>query len=79
MKSTTQTIEPTSGERILRLPEVEQKTGLKHSAIFDRMEKGEFPHSFSIIGTKAKGWLLSEIDEWIRQRAATRKAKGAVS
>jgi prophage regulatory protein len=78
MKSTTQTaVEPTLGERILRLPEVKQKTGLGHSAIFDRMERGEFPRSFSIIGTKAKGWLLSEIDEWIRQRAATRKAKEA--
>jgi prophage regulatory protein len=64
------------GERILRLPEVQQKTGLKHSSIFDRMERGEFPRSFSIVGSKAKGWLLSEIDEWIRQRAATRTRHG---
>jgi prophage regulatory protein len=62
------------GERILRLPEVERKTGLKHSAIYDRMERGEFPHSFLIVGTKAKGWLLSEIDAWIRSRASSREA-----
>jgi prophage regulatory protein len=59
-----------SGERILRLPEVKRKTGLGHSAIYVRMELGEFPRSFLIVGTKAKGWLLSEIDQWIRDRAA---------
>jgi prophage regulatory protein len=60
-----------SGERILRLAEVKHKTGLGHSAIYVRMEQGEFPRSFLIVGTKAKGWLLSEIDQWIRDRAIT--------
>jgi prophage regulatory protein len=63
-----------SGERILRLDEVKAKVGLGHSAIFDRMNRGEFPRSFSIVGTKAKGWLLSEIDQWIRERAGSRRA-----
>jgi prophage regulatory protein len=62
------------GERILRLSEVKAKVGLGHSVIYERMERGEFPRSFSIVGTKAKGWLLSEIDEWIRERAGRREA-----
>jgi prophage regulatory protein len=61
-------------ERILRLGEVMAKTGLKHSAIYEAMERGAFPRSFLIIGTRAKGWLSSEVDAWIRERAAQREA-----
>jgi prophage regulatory protein len=62
------------GERILRLSEVKAKTGLGHSSIYDRMDGGEFPRSFLIVGTKARGWLLSEVDAWIRDRAGKREA-----
>jgi prophage regulatory protein len=61
------------GERVLRRAEVESKVGLKHSAIYVAMERGEFPKSFPL-GSKARGWLQSEIDAWIRERAAQRKS-----
>jgi prophage regulatory protein len=62
------------GERILRLSEVKAKVGLGHSVIYERMERGEFPRSFLIVGSKARGWLLSEVDAWIRSRASSREA-----
>lgn len=49
---------------ILRLKQVQGRTGLSRSTIYDRMGKGTFPCSVSL-GARAVGWLESEIDEWI--------------
>ena len=58
-------------KRIIRLPVVEVKTGLKHSAIYQRITEGEFPRQVHL-GPKAVGWLEAEIDAWIDARAAER-------
>ncbi len=57
--------------RILRLPEVQTKTGLKHSAIYERINLGTFPRPIPL-GAKARGFLESEINAWIEQRLAER-------
>lgn len=51
--------------RLLRLPEVIARVGLKRSAIYQRMNDGRFPRSRSL-GPKCTVWVESEIDEWIR-------------
>lgn len=51
--------------RLLRLPEVMARVGLKRSAIYQRMTDGRFPRSRSL-GPKCTVWVESEIDEWIR-------------
>ena len=53
--------------RILRLPEVAEKTGLSRSAIYLRANQGRFPQSISL-GGRAIGWIEAEIDEWINQQ-----------
>lgn len=53
------------GERLLRLPEVIDRVGLKRTAIYQRMREGRFPKSRSL-GARCTIWLESEIDEWIR-------------
>ena len=58
--------------RINRLPEVKNKTGLSRSSIYLRMSKGEFPQSISL-GERAVGWLESDIEEWLEQCIATSK------
>lgn len=55
--------------RILRLPEVMQRTGLSRSTIYAYMKYGNFPKPIPI-GDRAVGWLESAIDEWIEQRAS---------
>lgn len=50
--------------KVLRLPQVINKTGLSRSSIYLRISKGEFPKSVSL-GDRAVGWLENEIDEWI--------------
>ena len=51
--------------RLLRLPEVMARVGLKRSAIYQRMSDGRFPRSRSL-GPKCTVWVESEIDDWIR-------------
>ena len=54
--------------RLLRLPEVIARVGLKRSAIYQRMNEGRFPRSRSL-GPKCTVWVESEIEGWIRDIA----------
>ncbi|PJD90097.1 MAG: AlpA family transcriptional regulator [Legionella sp.] len=56
--------------RILRLKQVENRTGLKRSTIYNRISLGTFPKQISLGGDRAIGWLESEINDWIQQRIA---------
>jgi len=53
--------------RILRLPDVKERTGLSRSAIYDYIAKGAFPGSISL-GPRAVGWIESEIEKWLQDR-----------
>lgn len=53
--------------KILRKPEVEQRTGLASSSI-DRLEaSGNFPVRVRI-SQGAVGWMSNEVDDWIVSR-----------
>ena len=54
--------------RLVRLPEVIARVGLKRSAIYQRMSEGRFPKSRSL-GPKCAVWVEAEIDAWIRKIA----------
>jgi len=51
-------------ERILRLSDVKERTGLSRSTIYLYINDGIFPRPISL-GTRCVGWLESEIDTWI--------------
>jgi prophage regulatory protein len=53
--------------RILRRPEVEQRTGLSRSAIYAEMSKGRFPPAVQLTA-KAVGWREGDVDGWIASR-----------
>lgn len=57
--------------RILRLREVESRTGLKRSSIYQAISEGTLPKSVSITG-HAVGWIDSEVENWIFSRIAER-------
>jgi prophage regulatory protein len=59
--------------KIIRLPKVEDKVGLKHSAIYEKIDRGQFPRQVPL-GPKAVGWLEDEVDAWIEARKAERDA-----
>lgn len=64
-------IEPVGGQppRLLRLPEVMSRVGLRRSAIYQRMSEGRFPKCRSL-GTKCSVWVEAEINAWIADVAA---------
>ncbi len=47
--------------RFLKLKEVMEKTALSRSAIYRKMNDGEFPQSVSL-GERAIAWVESEVD-----------------
>ncbi len=57
--------------RIIRLPELEAMVGRGRTSILADIDAGRFPRPVAL-GGRAKGWLLSEIENWLRARAAER-------
>lgn len=57
--------------RVLRLPEVESITGLRHSSIYARVANGEFPKPIKLTA-RCVGWLAYEVEAWIAERVAER-------
>lgn len=62
-----ETTAPPRVDRILRRPEVENRTGLSRSAIYRRIAAGEFPPPRDL-GGNAVGWHESAINHWIATR-----------
>jgi prophage regulatory protein len=58
--------------RILRLPEVIARVGLKRASIYQHIATGSFPKQISL-GIRAVGWLESEIDQWLAVRISARQ------
>ncbi len=56
-----------SRSRLIRRQEVEEMTGLKRSAIYLNVQKGEFPTPVKI-GRRAVAWIEEEIQEWVDSR-----------
>ena len=52
--------------RLIRMPEVIARVGIKRSMIYRLMGEGRFPRSRSL-GQKCAVWVESEIDDWINR------------
>lgn len=52
---------------ILKRVQVQARTGVSRSGIYQKMAAGDFPKSISL-GPRAVGWLESSIDQWIQGR-----------
>jgi len=52
---------------ILRRRQVEQRTGLARSTLYQYIEDGDFPPPVQL-GLRAVGWLESDISAWIAAR-----------
>lgn len=65
------------GSIIIRMPEVEAITGLARPTIYKRL-KGDstFPRPVPLSDSNSRGapvgWVLAEVQEWVRQRIALR-------
>ena len=53
-------------DRLIRLPEVMARVGLRRTAIYQRMREGRFPRSRSL-GPRCTVWVEAEIEGWIKE------------
>jgi prophage regulatory protein len=70
---TTQQTQANPPDRLLRLPQVEQLTGLRRSALYQRITAGTFPRQVKI-GARACAWSENAVREWVNQQI--RRARG---
>ena len=56
---------------LIRLPEVQRRTGYSKAWLYRLLKENRFPQSVKL-GTRAIAFVESEIDEWISQRIAER-------
>lgn len=60
-------------KRLIRLPAVQDRTGLRRSTVYDRMNPHSprydegFPRQIKI-GLSAVAWLEEEIDSWVQRQ-----------
>lgn len=52
-------------DRILRFPQVIQKTGLSRSSVYGRIKSGEFPTPIPLGSGRAIGFLERDVAAWI--------------
>lgn len=53
--------------KILRLPQVKEISGLSRSSIYAGMKKGTFPKSIQL-GPRMVGWSAISIENWITEK-----------
>jgi prophage regulatory protein len=58
-------------ERLLVLKEVEAIVGLRHTAIYRRMQNGSFPAALSL-GPRTVRWRWRDIEAWLTALKPTR-------
>lgn len=71
MPDETQLLPSAVEHRILRLDEVEAKSGFKRAHIYNLMKAGKFPRAIRL-GIRAIGWDSLEIEQWIAERSKQR-------
>lgn len=58
---------------LIRLPEVQRRTGYSKAWIYRLLREKSFPQSVKI-GSRSIAFVESEVDEWISQRIEERDA-----
>lgn len=56
---------------IIRLPELLAAIGLSRPTVYRMMKVGTFPQQVRL-GAAAVGWLRTEVEQWIAERARAR-------
>ena len=64
--------------RIIRLPEVINRTGLSRSTIYDYIKTGLFPKQINL-GIRAVGWYEDDIDRWLQSKTGCREDRIAIT
>ena len=61
--------DPDASPRILRMSEVEARTGLSRRTIRAMVARGDFPRPVRL-SRRTVGWLESDLNAWLQERIA---------
>jgi prophage regulatory protein len=61
----------TQEAKLLRLPDVQIRTGLSRSSVYQLEAQGSFPRRV-VLGVRCVAWVAAEVDAWIESRIAER-------
>jgi prophage regulatory protein len=75
--ATTPTVTP-GLKKLYRMKELREVVGRCPASIYQDVRAGRFPGPIAI-GPNASGWLVSEVEDWLTQRAAARPAAAGIS
>ena len=64
-------------ERVLRLPEVLERIGMKRAWLYCAVRQHSFPPGFKL-GARARGWTASSVEQWLAERVREFGGPGAV-
>lgn len=53
---------------LIRRPDVEARTGLRRSTIYDLIGEGRFPKPIRIAGTRSVAWVEGEVTQWVKDQ-----------
>ncbi|MDK2377288.1 helix-turn-helix transcriptional regulator [Serratia fonticola] len=67
---------PQAAQSLIRLPEVQRRTGYSKAWIYRLISQKRFPSSVKI-GTRSIAFVESEVNEWINQRIAESRGEDA--
>lgn len=59
--------------RMIRIAQVQEQTGLPRSTIYDLIADGRFPKQVKL-SERCSAWVESEIQDWISERIAAHAA-----
>jgi len=65
------TVTPTRPGKLIRLPLVEDRTGLKKSSVYAGVKNRTFPAPVRL-SARAVAWRESDVDQWIAERTTAR-------
>lgn len=64
--------------RIIRLPEVINRTGLSRSTIYEYIKTDMFPKQIKL-GIRAVGWYEDDVNEWLQSKTGCLEANPSTS
>ena len=63
--------------KFIRWPAVHEICAISRGHVQELMAKGKFPQSVKLCGSRASGWVLSEVEEWAKERMDSRNSDAA--
>ncbi|MDF0729203.1 AlpA family phage regulatory protein [Pseudomonas entomophila] len=76
--ATSSGLELSPADTLIRMPDVEAMTGLARPTVYKRLKDDPtFPRPVPLSNSKSRGapvgWVLAEVQAWVRQRIALRE------